>query len=165
MKTIAFFGHRKILNATTIHKRLKNTLNEFISQGFSNLLIGCHGDFDALALETCIDHKKNVDKSIKINVVLTSLGVLNKDKYGYDKTDIFKNKFFDTIFYDIEETHFKNRITVSNKKMIDDSDLIICYIDMKAAKSGAKKAVDYAIKQNKKVVNLFQQDIDKNISF
>ena len=39
--------------------------------------------------------------------------------------------------------------------MIDDSDLIVCFVDMSAYGSGAKKAVSYALKQNKKVINLF----------
>lgn len=154
MKTIAFFGHRRLFDNSATQKRLIETLQEVVPQGFSRLLIGCHGEFDKLVLSTCLNHKNTIDNHIKINVVLTSLSFLNKDEYGFSKADIY-NKNCETIFYDIEETHFKNRITFSNKKMVDESDLIICYVDMKAYRSGAKTAVNYALKQSKKVINLF----------
>lgn len=69
-----------------------------------------------------------------------------------------KNRNCETLFYDIEDVHFKNRITVSNKKMIDDSDMIICYVDMTSYKSGAKNAIKYAMKKNKTVVNLYREN-------
>ena len=155
MKTIAFFGHRHILDNRIIQEKLIKTLKEVTPQGFSRFLIGSHGDFDKLVLSTCLNYKNTIDNRVKINVVLTNLSFLNKDEYGFSKADIYNNKNCETMFYDIEETHFKNRITVSNKKMVDESDLIICYVDMKAYRSGAKTAVYYALKQNKKVVNLF----------
>ncbi len=93
-----------------------------------------------------------------ISVVMTSLSSINKDKYGYSKVDMYKYRDCETIFYDIEEVHFKNRITVSNKKMVDDSDLIICYVDMNSYKSGTKTTISYALKQNKKDINLFNEE-------
>ena len=160
MKTIAFFGHKHILDNRVIKEKLMNTLKEVTPQGFSRFLIGSHGDFDKLVLSTCLNYRKTIDNHIKINVVLTSLSFLNKDEYGFSKVDIYNNKNCETIFYDIEETHFKNRITVSNKKMVDESDLIICYVDMNIYKSGAKTTILYAIKQNKKIINLFNESID-----
>ena len=54
MKTISFFGHGSILDSSKVEKILEQTLKEIIPQGFSTLLIGCHGDFDKLALSTCL---------------------------------------------------------------------------------------------------------------
>lgn len=62
------------------------------------------------------------------------------------------------MFYDVEDIYYKNRITYSNKKMVDNCDLVICYVDMKSYKSGAKTAVNYALKQNKKVINLYEEN-------
>ena len=50
----------------------------------------------------------------------------------------------------------KNRIIFSNKKMIDDCDLVVCYVNMKVSKSGSRTAINYAIKQKKKIINLFK---------
>lgn len=155
MKTVAFFGHRRILNKKIIKEKLMKILQELISQGYSRVLIGRHGDFDDLALSTCLDYEKKYSSKIKINLVFTSLSFLHKDEYGYSKIDRYNDMGCETVFYDIEEVYFKERITFSNKKMIDDSDLIVCFVDMSAYGSGAKKAVSYALKQNKKVINLF----------
>ena len=158
MKSIAFFGHRQIFNESLIREKFFETLKYIIPQGFSRLLIGCHGDFDKLALSTCLRYKKNIDPNIQINVVLTSFSFLKKDDFGYSRVDFYKDKHCETIFYDIEEVHFKNRISFSNKKMVDNCDLIICYVDMNSYRSGAKTAINYAIKQNKTVINLFNKE-------
>lgn len=59
------------------------------------------------------------------------------------------------MFYPIENEHFKNRITMSNRYMIDDSDLVIAYVDMKFNRSGAKKSFSYASKTKKVVIIFF----------
>lgn len=155
MKTISFFGHRQILNKEKVKALLLKVLQEIIPQGYSKLLIGTHGDFDNIALSTSIFYKKNVDHELSVNIVLTSLSLLNKDKFGFSMTDFYKDNECETVFYEIEDIYFKKRITFSNKKMVDDSDLIICYVNMNSYKSGAKKTISYALKQNKKVINLF----------
>lgn len=156
MKTIAFFGHSRINNETEIKEKLVSTLNTIISnEKFVKLLIGCHGDFDKIALSSCLNYANNTNTNVSISVILTSLSFLKKDEYGYSKADMYKKKNCETLFYNIEETYYKNRITYSNKKMVDDSNLIICYVNMKSYKSGAKTAVNYAIKQKKQIVNLF----------
>lgn len=155
MKTISFFGHRKIFDKTAIQKNLTSLLDEFIPKGYFRILVGRHGDFDKLVLETCINYKKNIDERLNINVVLTSLSYLNKNEYGYSVVDNYKDKGCDTIFYEIEDVYFKKRITVSNKKMIDESDLIICYVNENVSQSGAKTAINYAYKHKKTVINLF----------
>lgn len=50
----------------------------------------------------------------------------------------------------IDNIYYKNRIIVSNRKAIDDSDFVICYVDKSKRVSGAKKAMKYAEKNNKK---------------
>lgn len=156
MKTIAFFGHRQIIDKTLIQEKIMKILLELGVKEKLNVLIGCHGCFDKIALSTCLKYKKESD-NIKINIVLTSITFLCKDKFGESKADFYENKGCRTLFYDIENVYYKNRITYSNKKMVDESDLIICYANMKNYKSGAKTAVNYAKKQNKKIINLFEK--------
>ena len=156
MNTIALFGHREILNSTKIQERLMRCLIKH--KGFSKILIGCHGDFDNIALSTCLNYKRDVDSNIEIDVVLTSLSFLNKNEFGFSKADYYNEKGCKTIFYDLEKTHYKNRIVFTNKKMVEDSDLIVCYVNFKSYSSGAKIAVNYAIKNKKPIINLFQDD-------
>ena len=48
--------------------------------------------------------------------------------------------------------HPKATIQIRNRKMIDRSDLVICYIDHKSG--GAYQSVEYAMHTNKMVINL-----------
>lgn len=158
MKTVSLFGHGLLFNKKLVSQRLFNLLKEIVPQGFTNFLIGCHGDFDNISLTECKRYKEKVDENVNVCVVLTSLSYLSRQKCDYSLADLYDFENCQTVFYDIEDKHYKNRITYSNKKMIDNSDLIICYVDMKSYKSGAKNAIKYAIKNNKKIINLYSED-------
>lgn len=158
MKTIAFFGHRIIYKAEEVYLRLLNIIEEKISQGHLNFLIGRYGDFDNIALKSLMECRKKINKNIQITIVLTNYSVLKKDEFGNCGIDYYKNNGIDTMMYDIEEVYFKNKINVSNRKMVDDSDVVICYVDNKRYNSGSKKAINYAQRQGKEVINLFMQE-------
>ena len=95
---------------------------------------------------------KTTNKNICIEVVITTPNFLTKDK------DINEQVYKDveTVMYEIEDIHFKQRIILSNKKMIDTCDTLICYIDPSIKKSGAKTALRYAEKHGLKIINLFE---------
>lgn len=162
MKTVAFFGHRKIFNREEVKKRIMEKLLEITPIGYVNFLVGEHGEFDRIALSTVLEYKKRFNSGIKIYVVLTNMCSLNKTKRCCSAVEDYISRGCETYFYDIEKEYFKNRIIVSNRKMVDDSDLIISYIDSSKYNSGAKLAVNYAIKNKKEVINLFNIS-DRNI--
>lgn len=51
----------------------------------------------------------------------------------------------------------KQRITASNKQMIDSCDSLICYVEPNAWKSGAKTTMNYAQKKGLKIINLYKK--------
>ena len=59
--------------------------------------------------------------------------------------------------YEIEDIHPKRQITESNKQMIDECDTLICYVDPKSYKSGAKTAMNYAKRKGKKIINTYDE--------
>ena len=153
MKTIAIFGHRQF-NNKNLKQRLKSEIEKHICDGVQ-ILVGTHGDFDAMAISVCRELIKQ-HPNVKITAVLTTLTPLQKgSKELYSAIDLYRD--IETMTYEIEEVYFKKQIVVSNQHMVDDSDLIICYVDMNKRKSGAKKAVRYAMKQGKDIVNLFKE--------
>ena len=165
MKTIAFFGHRQVFDEQTIKSKLKSTLKTLIKQGYKKMLLGYHGDFDALVLQVCLDIKNNEDCDIEICIVQKSFSCLSRRKSDLSKADLFNLIGCETIFYDIEKVHYKNLITYSNKKMVDQCDLVICYVDLDYYGSGAIIPIKYAIKQNKPIINFYnKQKIEKYIS-
>ena len=130
-KVIGFFGHRTLLKSD-IKERLKAEIEANI-RGEVLCLIGTHGMFDELALSVCREMRKT-HPQIKITVVLTSLNMLGRNQNeDFSLVDVYGD--VETMFYEIEEEHFKRRITSTNRKMVEDCDLIICYVDMQIGRA------------------------------
>ena len=150
----AFVGHSYIYSKT-LRARLVRAIKKEINNGCTSFIMGTHGDFDSMALSICRRLRSNY-KEIDIEVVITSLATKKKseeERYPNPYTDV------KTVMYDIEDAHYKQQITLSNRKMIDECDTLICYVDEEEYRSGAKTAMRYAQKRGLKVVNLYgEQD-------
>lgn len=157
---ICLIGHRDLL-PEDIEIRLFNILKEEIENGAKYFTMGTHGEFDIISLHICKKLKK-VYKDIEIEIVLTSLNqikpYIEEDKYG--KYIYTPYQDVSTIMYDIENIHFKNKITASNKKMIDTCSKLICYVNPKKTHSGAKLAMNHAKKHGLTIINLFKIEDD-----
>lgn len=90
--------------------------------------------------------------------MFTSLNAFAKDEYGFCLADLYKD--VETMIYPIEDVYFKKQITMCNRMMINDSDIIVCYVDKSKSVSGAKAAMNYAERNNKKVINLYREEDD-----
>lgn len=151
MKT-AFIGHRKIF-ARDIEERLKEAVTAEIEGGCTAFMMGTHGAFDDLALYVCKNLRRTY-RELEIEVVLTSLNTIKKvGEFGATPYADVK-----TVMFDIEETHYKRRITLCNRKMIDGCDTLICYVDLSEYRSGAKTTLRYAEKRGLKIINLYHKE-------
>jgi len=66
----------------------------------------------------------------------------------------YYEKYYDDIIFPLDtNTHPKSAITKRNQWMIDNSDLIISYVEPNR-KGGALAALKYAQKQGKEIINL-----------
>lgn len=153
MKRIAFIGHRNIFS-DDVPKRLYKAVEAEIQGGCRSFTMGTHGKFDELALKVCRELRK-VYSDIVIEVVITGL---NSVDY-YDDLDC-PSPYSDvkTVMFDIEQVYYKRRITESNRRMIDECDMLICYVDNRVYRSGAKTAMNYAKKKGLSVVNLYREE-------
>lgn len=151
MKT-AFIGHKQIF-IRNIFERLTNAIQTEIDNGCRAFTMGTHGKFDSFALDAC-RRMRNAYKDLEIEVVITSLNAIKKNS----KFDIPPYSDVKTVMYDIEDSHFKQQITLSNRQMIDTCDTLICYVDTSAYRSGAKTALRYAEKRGLKIVNLYREE-------
>lgn len=149
MKT-AFIGHRQIFGKT-IAKRLEEAIKTEIENGCKFFTMGTHGEFDALTLSIC-RNLRNRYKDIEIKVVITDLHSIEKSR-GYEPYADVK-----TVMYSIEDAHYKQRIILSNRQMIDTCDTLICYVNKKQYKSGAKTAMYYAIRKGLRIINLYRDE-------
>ena len=62
MKTIAFFGHRRLYKDKEAKLRFMEVLKQKVPEGYSNFLIGRHGEFDNMILSSSLEYKKHFDK-------------------------------------------------------------------------------------------------------
>ena len=142
MKTVCFVGHREEWRCANIEKQLEEVIEKLINQGCLHFFDGNKGAFDALCIKVLLK-LKNKYPDIKIFRVLTNH--LRKDEYipSFIKEVIIPE--------DIPYLHFKQRITKRNEWMIDNADVVVCYIINKI-KSGAYKTFLYAKKKNKDII-------------
>ncbi len=148
-----FFGHR------TIHEteKLKAKLNEIIEklivdEKVDTFLFGSKSRFDSLCLEVITEIKEKYPHIKRIYV---------RAEYPYI-SEHYKNYLLETY----EDTYYPKKIMNSgraayverNYEMIDHSRFCIVYYDEQSTpptrKSGTKIALDYAIKQCKKIIRV-----------
>lgn len=153
-RRICFIGHRNVFE--NIEQRLKAEIEKQIEMDGNCFMVGTHGDFDKIVL-ACLREVKEKYTKIKIEVVITSLKLAEKQLVYEDE---FEKEYYDPyydvdrVMYEIEGEYFKRQIVISNQKMIDDCDVLICYVDNNCSRSGAKRALSYAQKRNVQIINL-----------
>lgn len=149
MGKVGFIGHREAFGLDTA--ALRSTVEELIGEGYKEFIVGTHGVFDSEALRACKEAKER-HPYIEVEVVLTSLNKLKRSEFGYNYYEDLNTKM-----YEIENEHFKRKIIVSNRYMIDECDVIVCYVYRSCWHSGAALAYRYAEKTGKRIINLYKR--------
>lgn len=153
-RRVSFIGHSSIL-PMDIEERVENAVKEQLNLGCNNFIMGTRGDFDQIAMRVCRRLQMS-NENLFFEVVITSLNQLKPivecDRFGIYK--YYPYEGINTVMYDIEECHYKRRITESNRQMIANSDTLICYVNEERLSHGAKSAMKYAIKRGINVINL-----------
>lgn len=108
MNNITFIGHR-ILLPSDIRQKLEKTIENEIKSGCKNFIVGSHGEFDKAVLDVLLS-LKNIYTEIKIEVVIT-----NYNPKIQDELIIKEKRKYETVMFEIEDLHPKQRITASNK--------------------------------------------------
>lgn len=154
--TVAFFGYREIDNPFKIEERLEEEIYRLLGEKeYVDFLVGRDGEFDQFASSAVLRVRKRYrDDNSSLILVLP-----------YPKADYLNNvEYYEEYYSEIEISHAasvvhpKAAIQIRNREMVDRADLIICYIEHE--KGGAWQSVQYALKQNKNVINL-AEDIEK----
>lgn len=150
--TVAFFGHREFPNMFELEEKLTSILRELIAaKEYVEFLVGRDGDFDQLTASTVKSVIRNYGNG-NASLIL----ILPYERADYrDNRESFESYYDEVqICYESSQAHPKAAIEVRNKKMIDRSDLVVCAVEHSG---GADKAMRYAIRQGKKVINLIEK--------
>ena len=145
--TVSFFGHRKLYDLARIDNLLVPMLKEIIrTKTYVEFLVGRNGEFD--------EYVASVIKQVQ-----NEFGKDNNDMtlvLPYMVADIvYYEKYYDNIIIpdSVKGVHPKSAITLRNRWIVEQSDLII--VNVEHCKGGAYTAMKYAEKKSKKIINLF----------
>lgn len=148
--TVSFFGHRQIENAIVIESKLEKLIVSLLRENtYVEFLVGRDGEFDLLVasvIRRCKRQIRNDNSSLVWVMPYPKADFLdNEENYRnyYDEIEVCANA---------QEHHYKSAFHVRNSEMIDRSNLIVCCIQHSSG--GAWKAMKYAQKQGKDIVNL-----------
>ena len=143
---VTFIGHRTIYDMRHIQHSIEEiVLNLLRRYDFVEFNIGRNGDFD-IFVASAIKHtqKKFGTQNSSLNLVLPY----------QSKDECFFKEFYDDIHYPLDnKTHYKSAISKRNEWLIDNSDLLICYVEENKS-GGSLKTLKYAQTKGIKIINL-----------
>ena len=133
-QTVAIIGHRDIFG---IENKIYTEIEKLIKMGITDFYSGGMGNFDKM----CEVAVKDLGGKI-IFVPYNIKQIKKKDKLWYDAI----------ICPFGAKAYYKFDIPNRNKWIVNNCDICLCYV---YKVGGAKRTLDYAIKQNKKIINVY----------
>ena len=147
---IAFIGHRE----TYGHYRLEDQIEQIArdklyEKEYVEFYVGRNGDFD-ISVASAIKRAQNAVGHNNSCLILLQPYPMRDDEY-YEK-------FYDEVQYPVSfKTYPKSAITKRNKWMIDNSELLVAFVE-EGRKGGALTTLKYAEKKGVPIINLALQD-------
>lgn len=154
-----FVGHRKIVNTVELELKVRSTVEKLIDGGVTVFLFGDHSEFNTLCYEYVTEFKQNHPQIRRIHYRTAH------QEIGDSVKQYFIAGYEDSICPKGVAASGKAAYVERNRAMIRDSDICVFYYDelyqpssRTSLKSGTKLAFEYALSQNKKIINLVQAE-------
>ena len=138
--TVTFCGHGTILFKDEVTIKLSGVIEKLINEGADTFYLGGYGDFDFLAARA-------VKSAAMKRMNIVSILVIPYLEHKYNK-----GLYDETIYPDLERVPKRYAISKRNKWMIDNSDVVVSYVDHDWG--GAAKTLEYAKKRGKRIISL-----------
>lgn len=143
---VALFGHREFRAHGMVEKGLFMILQKLLyEKEYVEIYIGRNGEFDIFAA-SIVKKAQNTFGRERIGMTLV---------LPYSEKNIeYYEQYYDSVIIPacVGQTHPKGAITKRNKWMVEESDLVICYVERE--QGGAYIALKYAQKLEKEIINL-----------
>ena len=152
--TVTFIRHRYIDNMFRIDARLEDIIRDLIQEHeYVEFLVGRDGEFDQIVSSTVLRVKRQVGNK---NSAL--VWVMPYPRAEYENNAESFDNYYDEIEVCEESSraHFKGAIQIRNRNMVDRASLLICYVEHESG--GAYQTLQYAKKQEKKIINLAEEE-------
>jgi uncharacterized phage-like protein YoqJ len=141
---VCFSGHRDSWQNAGIEGKLIKVVEGLIQNGYKNFYDGGMGEFDRISASVVFGLKKKYPE-VRIIRVETYYHK-NKGKGEFDRYD-------EHFTLELDNIHYKEKIIVKNKWLIDHADILVCNI-FQTYKSGAYLTLRYAEKKGLPIINL-----------
>ena len=144
--TVSLFGHRRVDDLRILDAKLYPLIKELVkTHPYINFLIGRNGEFDEYAASIIKRIQKETERENSCLTLVLPYTVANIEYY---------EKYYDDLIIpeSLHGAHPKSAITLRNNWMIDNSDVIIFYIEHESG--GAYTALKYVNSLNKKTIDL-----------
>ena len=129
-----------------LEEQIRKLINE---KEYVDFIVGRNGEFDQCVSSTVLRVRKNYrddNSALVLMLPYPTAEYMSNEEYFHDYyTDV-------EISYAASKAHPKSAIQTRNREMVDRANLIICYVEHN--EGGAWQTVQYAIRQEKTVINL-----------
>lgn len=149
-KSCSVFGHSKIEITKELENNLKSTFKMLITQeNVKYFYFGGFGEFDDLCHSIITELKNEYPEIYRI------FCLSDPQHQRLSKRPIWlKDEDYEEITYlDLNFDYWYTRIYYRNCEIIDRSDFVVFYVNH-TEQSGAYKALQYAIKKKKQIINI-----------
>ncbi len=142
---VSFFGHRSLTSTRKIEENVERMVKELIrTKEYVEFYVGRNGDYD-ICVASCIKRAQKAMGNQNSALVLVLPYVVKDIEY-------YRGYYDDIILPIDEKTHFKAAVTKRNRWMIENSDLVIAFVERRSG--GAYNGLSFAQKRGVKTVNL-----------
>ena len=147
--TVTFFGQSTVTDFTDIKELLYQTVKNLIAdEDKVTFYLGGYGDFDNIAARVCRELKSE-HKQIEVVLVTPYLTPSQQKKIR----EMEDRRLYDASVYPpLENVPPRLAIIKRNEWMAESADMILAYV--KYSHGGAFRAVTYAQRKGKKIINL-----------
>ncbi len=149
-KSCSFFGHSNISQDKEVERKLLILIEKLIvEEGYNLFYFGGFGDFDTICYKV-VSALRQKYKHVKRVFCLTEEKYLSPSKRP---KWLQEEEYEEFIYFTLENNYWYKRIYFRNCEIIKRSELIIFFVKNEG-ESGARKALNYAIKTRKKMINI-----------
>ena len=142
---VSFIGHREVDRFRDVESCVEEIIKNLIQEKeYVEFYIGRNGEFDIMVASVIKRAKRDFGDANNSLILVLPYPIANMD---------MMEKYYDEIYLPLNnKTHFKSAITKRNEWMVENSDLIVAYVERDFG--GAFEALKYAKKHNKCVLNI-----------
>lgn len=151
---ISFIGHSDFLRNPRVEQLLFNALSEEIGGQYTvEFYFGGYGNFDAFAYEMAKKYQaEHPDAEMKFIFVTPYM----TESYQKNHLNPIRHKYDEILYPPIEGKPLRYAITYRNRYMMDISSKVVAYVSRRWG--GAWQTYRYAVKRNRKVINLYEKE-------